>query len=118
MVSVHIYIYILISIRDIIGSKKEKDQLPDFFRDNSDIITNYNGFNNFFSQIGPKLSSDIEQSELQFDSFLSDNNPVDFKFSRISETDILKVCRQVRLYLKKTSETNCSYYYNTTSLSY
>ena len=87
-------------IREIIGSKKEKDQLPDFFRDNNDIITNYmdiaNGFNNFFSQVGPKLASDIEQSDIPFDSFLSDDNPVDFKFSRISETDILKICRQLR----------------------
>ena len=42
------------------------------------------------------MASDIEQSDIPFDSFLSDNNPVDFKFSRISETDILKICRQLR----------------------
>ena len=63
-------------IREIIGTKKEKSQLPDFFKENENIITDYleiaNGFNDFFSQVGP--------------SFLLDENTVSFNFSRISET--------------------------------
>ena len=55
-----------------------------------------NGFNNFFSQVGPNLASEIEQSDVSYDSFLSDNNPVNFNFSRISETDILKMCNQLK----------------------
>ena len=87
-------------IREIIGSKKDKAHLPDFFKDNDNIITDYleiaNGFNNFFSQVGPKLASDIDKSDIPFDSFLSEKNPVNFSLSRISETDILKICRQLR----------------------
>ena len=87
-------------IREIIGSKKDKAQLPEFFKDNDNVITEYldiaNGFNNFFSTVGPKLASDIEQSDVQFDSFLSESNPVSFNFSKISETDILKICRQMK----------------------
>ena len=87
-------------IREIIGSKKDKAQLPEFFKDNDNVITEYldiaNGFNNFFSTVGPKLASNIEESDVQFDSFLSESNPVSFNFSKISETDILKICRQMK----------------------
>ena len=87
-------------IREIIGTKKEKSQLPDFFRENGNIITDYleiaNGFNTFFSQVGPKLASEIEPSDVSYDSFLLDENPVNFSFSRISETDILKICNQLK----------------------
>ena len=61
-------------IREIIGTKKDKNQLPDFFKDNGQIITDYleiaNGFNQFFSQVGPKLASEIGPSEVSFDTFL------------------------------------------------
>ena len=87
-------------IREIIGSKKDKHQLPDLFKDNGQIITDYleiaNGFNQFFSQVGPNLASEIEPSEVSFDTFLLENNPVNFEFSRISEVDILSVCRQLK----------------------
>ena len=88
------------AIREIIGSKKEKSQIPDFFRDNGQLIKNNldiaNGFNEFFSQVGPKLASDIGLSDVSFESFLSESNPVNFEFCRISETDILKICRQLK----------------------
>ena len=87
-------------IREIIGSKKERSQIPDFFRDNNQLVKDNldiaNGFNNFFSQVGPKLASEIGLSDVSFDSFLSESNPVNFEFHRISETDILKICRQIK----------------------
>jgi hypothetical protein len=87
-------------IREIIGTKKDKSQLPDFFRENGNIITDYleiaNGFHDFFSQVGPKLASEIGQSDVSYDSFLLDENPVIFNFSRMSETDILKICDQLK----------------------
>ena len=47
-------------IKELLGIKKQKDQIPDFFRENGNIINNNldisNGFNTFFSQIGPKLA--------------------------------------------------------------
>ena len=79
-------------IREIIGSQKNKDQLPDFFRSNGEVINDYleiaSGFNNFFSQIGPNLASEIGDSESSYESFLFEPNPVNFEFSRISEIDI------------------------------
>ena len=55
-------------IREIIGSKKNKNLLPDFFKENGQIITDYleiaNGFNNFFSQVGPKRASEIGPSDV------------------------------------------------------
>ena len=87
-------------IREIIGSKKERSQIPDFFRDNNQLVKDNldiaNGFNNFFSQVGPKLASEIGLSDVSFDSFLSESNPLNFEFHRISETDILKICRQIK----------------------
>ena len=49
-----------------------------------------------FSQIGPKLASEIGISNVSFETFLPMSNPVNFEFSRISEIDILKVCRQLK----------------------
>ena len=87
-------------IREIIGTKKQKDQIPDFFRNNGQIISEYldiaNGFNNFFTGIGPQLASEIGTSDVSFDSFLRDYNPVSFEFSRISEVEILSICRQLK----------------------
>ena len=50
-------------IKEIIGCKTQKDQLPDFFRCNGNILTDYleiaNGFYEFYSQVGPNLTSEI-----------------------------------------------------------
>ena len=87
-------------IREVLGTKKQKDQIPEFFRQNGEFISEYldiaNGFNNFFAGIGPKLASDIGNSPDDFQSFLPDNNPVSFKFSRISEIDILNICKTLK----------------------
>ena len=87
-------------IREIIGSKKQRDQLPEFFRSDGKIINDYleiaNGFNSFFSQIGPKLATEIDASDLTYDEFLSECNPINFEFSKISEIDILNICKQLK----------------------
>ena len=87
-------------IREIIGHKKQTDHLPEFFRSDGQLISDYleiaNGFNNFFSEIGPKLASEIDASDISYKDYLSDCNPVNFEFSRISEIDILKICKQMK----------------------
>ena len=59
-------------IKEIIGCKKQKDQLPDFFRCNGEILTDYleiaNGFNDFYSQVGPKLASEINYTNVNFEA--------------------------------------------------
>ena len=71
-----------------------------FFQNNNQVISDYleiaNGFNAFFAGIGPKLAEEIDPSDVMFENFLSESNPNDFKFSRISEIDILHICRQLK----------------------
>ena len=87
-------------IREVIGTKKQKDQIPEFFKENGQFINDYleiaNGFNTFFSQIGPKLASDIPASDTCFKDFLHDRNDNEFKFSKISEIDILRICDSLK----------------------
>ena len=87
-------------IREVTGIKKQKDQIPDFFKSNGQIITDYleiaNGFNSFFPQIGPNLAADIPPTEIDFKSYLTNCNPATFQFSRISEIDILRTCDQLK----------------------
>ena len=77
------------TIREIIGTKKQKDQIPDFFKCNGQIINDCleisNGFNNFFSQVGSNLASAIPPTDKNFKSYLPRENPINFEFSRISE---------------------------------
>ena len=65
-------------IREVPGTKRQKDQVPDLFRQNGQFISKYldiaNGFNTFFTGIGPKLASEIGESNISFDSFMSVNN--------------------------------------------
>ena len=56
-------------LREIIGNKKSKEQIPAYFQHNGKIISEYleiaNGFNNFFANIGPKLASEISTSSVK-----------------------------------------------------
>ena len=87
-------------IREVIGSCKQKDRLPNFFLKNGHIVKDTleiaNGFNTFFAGIGPKLASEIGTSDISFETFLANENPNPFKFSRISEMDIFRICRQLK----------------------
>ena len=67
-----------------------------FCRDLNDSLEIANGFNTFFAGIGPKLASEIEVSDINFESFLLNANPNSFEFSRISEIDILNICKQLK----------------------
>ena len=87
-------------IKELLGMKKQKDEIPDFFRENGNIVKDYfeisNGFNTFFSQVGKKLASNIPTTNADFEQFLSDRNETDFTFSKISEMDILRICKSLK----------------------
>ena len=87
-------------IREILGKKTDKNQIPTFFQNNNQVISDYleiaNGFNTFFAGIGPKLAEEIGPSDTSFDSFLLERNQNLFSFSRISEMDILRICNQLK----------------------
>ena len=87
-------------IREVIGSNKKKDQLPDFFKCNGEMITDCleiaNGFNNFYAQVGRNLASKIEAANLKFEDVLKDRIAPSFEFSKISEVDSLQIVRQMK----------------------
>ena len=87
-------------LREIIGNKKSKEQIPAYFQQNGKIISDYleiaNGFNNFFANIGPKLASEISTSSANFQTFMPEISSNSFRFSRISEIDILHTCKQMK----------------------
>ena len=49
----------------------------------------------FFAGVGPKLAVEIGPSETKFDEFLCEKNSNSFRFSRISEVDILHICNKL-----------------------
>ena len=75
---------------------------------NGQFINDYleiaNGFNTFFSQVGPKLASGIPQSDTYFKDYLPNSNTETFVFSRISEIDILKICNKIKPKLSSGAE--------------
>ena len=88
-------------IREVIGSCKQKDQIPTFFKQNGELIFDtmeiVKGFNNFFTGVGPELAADIEPSDITFERFLIDNNNANtFTFAKISEIDILNICKELK----------------------
>ena len=85
-------------IWDVIGSQsKTRENLPNFFWQNKDILNNpkdiADGFNDFFAGIGPQLAAKIDQTGRSYESYL-DNCDSLFKFSSITETSILNVIKK------------------------
>ena len=95
-------------IREIIGKNKSKEQIPTYFQHNGKIISDYleiaDGFNNFFANIGPTLASDIGATNINFQTFLPESNSNSFRFSRVSEMDILYTCKQMKPKLSSGSD--------------
>ena len=58
------------TIREVVGSKKYKENLPDFLKQNGQILTGSleiaEGFNEFFAGIGPKLANSIPPTNIDF----------------------------------------------------
>ena len=100
-------------IREVIGNRKrQKDSLPDFFIENNSILNDplsiSNGFNDFFVGIGPKLASEIPPSNKQFSDYLGTANDSQFKFSSVSQDNILEYCKK----LKPKSSLGCDGFSN------
>ena len=87
-------------IRDVIGSQsKTRENLPNFFRQNKDILNNAkdiaDGFNDFFAGIGPQLAAEIDQSGRSFKSYLNNCDSL-FRISLVTETSILNVIKKLK----------------------
>ena len=93
----------------MIGTQaKKRDNLPAFFRENKDILSNpldiANGFNKFFAGIGPQLAEKVQPSPRSFKSYLSEHDST-FKFSQISEAALSDFIK--RLQPKTSAGVDC-----------
>ena len=85
-----------ITIRNIISKSKEMKNLPEFLNGNNGKIENdkeiAEEFNTFFTNIGPKLASQIPQiNDKTFDSYLLNTNNCTFDFKNVSEETVTKI---------------------------
>ena len=80
------------TIREVIGSKKHRENIPDYFRNNGRLLIESldiaEGFNDFFSGIGPKLANEIPPSNVNFKDFMGEPSENEFIFAQITP-DIL-----------------------------
>ena len=96
-------------IRDVIGTRaKKRENLPAFFKENKDVLSNpldiANGFNKFFARIGPQLAEKVQPSPRSFKSYLSEHDS-SFKFSQISQVVLLDFIK--RLQPKTSAGVDC-----------
>ena len=87
-------------IRDVIGSRaKKRENLPNFFKDNQDVLNNpldiADGFNKFFAGIGPQLAEAIQPSPRSFESYMTQCDST-FKFNTISEVVLFDFIKHLK----------------------
>ena len=87
-------------IRDVIGSRaKKRENLPNFFKDNQDVLNNpldiADGFNKFFAGIGPQLAEAIQPSSRSFESYMTQCDST-FKFDTISEVVLFDFIKHLK----------------------
>ena len=76
------------TLRDILRTKKRRENIPDFFKNNGKIITESkdiaDGFNSFLGGIGPELASSFPETHNSFQNFLGPQNQENFIFSEVT----------------------------------
>lgn len=87
-------------MREILGNKKRKSTIPNYFLSEQGIVRGSgniaNGFNNFFTQIGRELAASVETSERHFTEFLGRPSQVNFVFARLTPENLLLTIRKIR----------------------
>ena len=88
------------TIREVIGKKKHRENIPAFFKQNGNTITGAleiaEGFNSFFAGIGPELADSITPSNINFDSFLSPGIDEEFIFKRITPESLTEIVGKLK----------------------
>ena len=88
------------TIFHLIGNRKNKQDLPDYFLKNGNKIIGdeniANGFNDFFSTIGSELAEKIGNSSAKFSDFLG--NPVkdNFSFCKVTPSIIEETAKLLK----------------------
>lgn len=88
------------TIREVLGSFKDKSEIPEFFIENGDIIKGdlniAEGFNKFFSSIGSKLSSEIPVRNGSFKAYLKNEVEENFVFKQITSESLLEISKTLK----------------------
>ena len=88
------------TINKVLGKEKSKDSLPSFFKSNGNIISgNFeiaNGFNDFFSNIGPQLADKIPTSSKHFLDFMPLPVAENFVFANITPEIVLNNVKKLK----------------------
>jgi hypothetical protein len=88
-------------VREVSCSKNaNKDCLPDYFRYKDNVLRDpqeiANSFNEYFTEIGPKLADAIPTSKNNFSDFLGTPHTQEFKFCEMSEIRILNFIKSMK----------------------
>ena len=88
-------------INEVIHKKKKTPDLPKYFLENDKILTENkdiaNCFNNFFSQIGPKLAKSIKSPpNKSYKDYLTQKITSTFSFKTVTQENILKVIKNIK----------------------
>ena len=85
-------------INSVLGRGGRKDNIPEYFHSNGRILDNSfdiaEGFNDFFSSIGPELASTIPPSNKPFTDYLSEEVTENFIFANITEDIIFNTAKK------------------------
>lgn len=88
------------TIREVLGTQKHREDIPDFFQTKGKIITGSSniaeGFNDFFSGIGPELADKIEPSGVNFGDYLGDRVEDDFIFCRVTPDLVTEIAGKLK----------------------
>ena len=92
-------------IREILNKTKQSTEFPNSFLVNDKLITDKRSiadqFNKYFTDIGPKLASEISVGKKdKFKDFLKNKVPTSFEFSLINANDVSKIISKMK---KKSS---------------
>ena len=84
------------TIKEAINKTKNENTLPDHFKiggqEINDKLRIANRFNQFFTNIGPKLASEISSdSNCSYKSFLKNKTSEVFSFSKVDKPTVLKI---------------------------
>ena len=89
-----------VTIREVIGTKKHRINIPDFFRNNGELITNCDeiaeGFNEFFSGIGPELAASITPGDKIYSDYLGTPVVDNFIFARVTPQIIFDLAGKLK----------------------
>lgn len=85
--------------REALGSRKVKVGIPNYFREENNVIKG-NGniagaFNKFFSSIGSELASRVSESTKHFRDFMGDRVVNEFVFAPVTPQTLIKTAREL-----------------------